>query len=93
MLGYGNIAPTTTSGKLQFIGYIVVGLPLMMYCLACIGDPMGNTLLYVYSRFCCRWCRVRRRKSEMVVQGSLKQKNVPIDNELSPKTSGMGKSF
>ena len=28
---------------------------------------MGNILRYVFSRICCRWCRVRRKKSEFDV--------------------------
>jgi len=35
-----------------------------MIFLSKIGDLMGRLLGYVYSRFCCRWCRVRRKKSE-----------------------------
>ena len=75
LVGYGNIAPTTVSGKLQFIGYIVIGLPLMGYCLTRIGDPMGKALAYAYSRLFCRWCRIRRKKSEKVAQGLFGLKN------------------
>ena len=25
---------------------------------------MGNCLKYIFSRLCCRWCRIRRKKSE-----------------------------
>ena len=60
---------------MQFIGYIVIGLPLMMYCLGRIGGPMGKALTYAYSRFGCRWCRVRRKKSEMTVQRLTESEN------------------
>ena len=66
LLGYGHIAPTTTSGKLQFVGYITVGLPLMMVFLAKIGNSMAFALKYIYSRIGCRWCRIRRRKAEII---------------------------
>ena len=31
---------------------------------------MGNSLKYIFSRICCRWCRVRRKKSEFFVDTS-----------------------
>ena len=69
---------------MQFIGYIVIGLPLMMYCLGRIGGPMGKALTYAYSRFGCRWCRVRRRKSEMVVQRLTESEN--NDDDIIPSS-------
>ena len=47
----------------------------MMYCLGRIGGPMGKALTYAYSRFGCRWCRVRRKKSEMTVQRLTESEN------------------
>lgn len=65
MLGYGHITPTTTSGKLQLVAYIIVGLPLMMVFLSNIGNSMASGLKLFYSRIGCRWCRIRRKKSEL----------------------------
>jgi hypothetical protein len=31
---------------------------------------MGDSLKYIFSRICCRWCRVRRKKSEFSVVSS-----------------------
>ena len=46
------------------IAYILVGLPIMMMFLANIGGIMADWLTHSYSRFCCRPCRIRRKKSE-----------------------------
>lgn len=64
LIGYGHIAPTTVDLKLKLIIYVLVGLPLTMVFLANIGNIMANFITYVYSRMCCRWCRVRRKKAE-----------------------------
>ena len=45
--------------------YTVFGLALMMLFLANIGSFMARTLKTVYSRLACRWCRVRRRWTEL----------------------------
>ena len=36
-----------------------------MIFLANIGKIMSRMVMVAYSRCCCRWCRVRRKKSEM----------------------------
>jgi hypothetical protein len=84
LLGYGHIAPTTTSGKLQFVGYITVGLPLMMVFLARIGNSMAFALKYLYSRIGCRWCRIRRRKTELISnEGSSEVDNINANNVVT----------
>ena len=45
--------------------YTVFGLALMMLFLANIGTFMAQTLKTAYSRLACRWCRVRRRFTEL----------------------------
>ena len=45
--------------------YTVFGLALMMLFLANIGTFMARTLKTAYSRLACRWCRVRRRFTEL----------------------------
>ena len=80
MIGYGNIAPRTDSGdsaltmfqifkifkgQLFCMVYTVFGLALMMLFLANIGNFMAKTIKAGYSRLMCRWCRVRRRWTEL----------------------------
>jgi hypothetical protein len=45
---------------------------------------MGNALKYIFSRICCRWCRVRRKKSELDVDvgGVVDQTNVTLRNDV-----------
>eukprot|EP00095_Tigriopus_kingsejongensis_P009549 maker-scaffold114_size351134-snap-gene-2.15 protein:Tk09549 transcript:maker-scaffold114_size351134-snap-gene-2.15-mRNA-1 annotation:"potassium channel subfamily k member 3-like" len=65
LIGYGHIAPTTQSLKIAVILYALIGLPLAMVFLANIGGIMADFITYLYSRGCCRWCRVRRKRSEL----------------------------
>jgi len=64
-VGYGHIAPGTSLGKLFCIGYALLGIPLMVLFMASIGDWMATTFRWIYSRVLCRWCRARRRDSEL----------------------------
>lgn len=64
-LGYGHIAPSTQTLRLTVILYALIGLPLTMVFLANIGGIMADFITYLYSRGCCRWCRVRRKKTEI----------------------------
>ena len=45
--------------------YTVFGLALMMFFLANIGSFMARILKTAYSRLACRWCRVRRRWTDV----------------------------
>ena len=83
ILGYGHITPTTTEGKLQFVAYITVGLPVMMVFLAKIGNSMAFALKFIYSRIGCRWCRVRRKKSEIAAKGTPKPHAIEIEGIIS----------
>jgi len=65
LIGYGHIAPRTFNGKMTFIVYTILGLPIVMVFLAHIGDSMAAGIKRAFSRFACRMCRVRRRQEEL----------------------------
>ena len=62
LAGYGNIAPKTYWGRLVCIAYALLGIPLMLLCLANIGDVMADIFKYVYSKICCCGCCRRKDK-------------------------------
>ncbi|XP_018561542.1 uncharacterized protein LOC108903740 isoform X2 [Anoplophora glabripennis] len=64
-IGYGNLAPRTTWGKVVTIFYAILGIPLMLICLSNIGDVMATSFRFLYWRVCCYVCtkKPRRRKS------------------------------
>ena len=66
-VGYGHIAPQTLSGKMFCILYALIGIPLMIVFSGEIGDLMAFGFRWIYSRVCCRWCRVRRRHNELPI--------------------------
>lgn len=63
-IGYGHICPKTRLGQIVCVLYAIGGIPLLLLFLANIGDVMARAFTYSYSRFCCHWCRMRRKKSE-----------------------------
>ena len=62
----------------------------MMVFLANIGNSMASALKYVYSRMGCRWCRVRRKKAEMVEQGFLIPDMAKRETRLVDKSNNPG---
>jgi len=64
-VGYGHIAPQTMEGKIFCIMYSLIGIPLLLVFMTQIGDWMAVTFRWLYSRILCRWCRARRRDSEL----------------------------
>ncbi|XP_069949679.1 TWiK family of potassium channels protein 7-like isoform X2 [Cherax quadricarinatus] len=64
-IGYGNVVPKTFMGRLVTILYSVVGIPMLLVALANVGECLADACRYIYSRMCCRWCRVKRKFSEL----------------------------
>ena len=56
LLGYGNIAPKTDTGKIVTILYAIIGIPLLLLCLSNIGDAMAHSFRFIYWKVCCYLC-------------------------------------
>jgi len=78
-VGYGHIAPKTIEGKMFCIGYSLIGIPLLLVFMAQIGDWMAESFRWLYSRAMCRWCRARRRDSELPPGLDRKEKGIRRD--------------
>lgn len=78
-IGYGHIAPKTFAGKMFCMLYALVGIPLLLVFMANIGDLMADAFRWMYSRICCRWCRVRRRDSEYTPTSQHKIETIGAD--------------
>jgi len=78
-VGYGHISPKTIDGKMFCIGYSLFGIPLLVIFMTQIGDWMATSFRWLYSRALCRWCRARRRDSELPPGEDRKEKGIAKD--------------
>ena len=62
---------------------LISGIPLLLVFTAQIGDLMADAFRWLYSRICCRWCRVRRRDNELPPSGKEDLKNLKFQNQSS----------
>jgi amino acid permease len=54
--GYGNLTPKSQGGKIATIFYALVGIPLMLLYMTNVGDALGASFKYLYSKY-KQFCR------------------------------------
>ena len=101
-IGYGNLAPKTTVGRIVTMLYAIAGIPLLRLFLSEIGDFLADTFKFIYWKVCYRLCikekhrirhQNRRQQTHRRYAGGplVHSENVPIPmtpiNQCSPVLS------
>ena len=75
-IGYGNITPKSSIGKIFTIFYALIGIPLMFMCLANTGDLLAEIFIICYSK-CIKFItkRLCKHKLKMPYSASKFQEN------------------
>nr|XP_053643041.1 TWiK family of potassium channels protein 7-like [Cherax quadricarinatus] len=81
-IGYGNTVPLTNYGRLFCIFFAITGCPIFLVFISKLGSVMAHASVYVYSRFCCRWCRTRRYDEELPPNVSKRQRKLILDDDV-----------
>jgi len=85
-IGYGNIAPVTSWGRIVVFAYGMIGIPYMMWCLSLLGELLADVFQFVYVNICCLGLcakRARRRQREqLAVEKQKKLREALIEKKL-----------
>jgi hypothetical protein len=82
-IGYGHITCETDAGKIATIFYAIIGIPMMLLCLANIGTSMANFFRFLYAKVCCGYCNYVKRKNIRLKAASLTSAAVGHPNAIS----------
>uniref|UniRef100_A0A1B6DH55 Potassium channel domain-containing protein n=1 Tax=Clastoptera arizonana TaxID=38151 RepID=A0A1B6DH55_9HEMI len=82
-IGYGNVAPRTSLGKLATIVYAIAGMPLFLLYLSNIGDILAKSFKWTYAKcFLCR-SRYRQRRKRAIERSRNSVKNWQQENVMT----------